>query len=745
MAKTIMDAFNAAGHFTQQTLAYLDEEQKYKYNSRLYDRSIQREKIESELIADFMRIDENGENVFQQNPELYSQHVNRRLGEWRKEAEAAGDNKPYYMEQLRQMDAQFTESMRQRVDAAVIQAGRQQAAVAYQKEQNAIDNAGWDIERTFAAKMEAHNRYNSLNAMDAVTAQRDKASIYNTMFEKSLNINIGNMTITQAKDAINKNLELLEGYAANYLAEGESLDGFIDNKQESITDAVGAARKAIWDREYGRLNAEHEEYWRIGHDAVRTGDYTLLRYARRLWREGSQLREHAMSETEKEDGEFNPNDRSKIAGTFPVIPGLFDGEGSGGSGGGSGTREKENIRIKNWREYWINNVVEGRVAYGEALSAFRDDVGTLAEETGRGIDELERLYPDETNFFGFFNDAMKALKEQDPGYRAAFEGLNVYINEWKNKAKTPEEKALRHGQGERIALLLFDTILDTRGPARPSPEQIQREAARLTSLLVSEKISFIRETHDNSSEFKVGPDSDKDFGKAVFEMEQHPWARFVTGYGGSARTYTFGDEKYQEQFEESALDKFKTITGIPLSDLKTGHSKEGQFDESAELNIIVTGRGGENGTYRFKADIDGNYWIERQTDNGWERDPRYNMTAREARRQEQDQLQERHAEAVNRERQATVRRNIQSTLETVRNENDPDRRQIIVQNAQSPGDYSVPPDEFWKEGINPNSGSQVKEIPAKDWDRIISLMPTAAEQEAQKRKWRAMGITRREG
>jgi len=729
---TLMDAFNAAGHFTQQTLGYMDEANRYKYDTILYEQSIEREKIENELINDYTRIDENGENVFQQNSDLYEKHVDERLAQWRAAAQEAGNGKNYYLDRLKRMDAQFTEAMRQRKDAAALQSGKQRAVVAYQKEQNTIDNAGWDIPTTLAAKIESHNRYNSINAMDAVTAQKDKTAIYNTMFEKARNINIGSMTTSEAFEALDNNIKTLEEAAKKYLPEGESLDNYLDSKQEKLNDARQSLRLAIWKRNYHELDTLDNEYRRIASDAIKTENVGLMNTAINMWRQGSKLREQAM-----ESSEFNPDDGSKIIEMFPIFDKLFDVDGSGRSG----SKIKLEDKIKNWRTYYIDSVVEGRMAVEEGRSAFINDFGTLAEETGMGIDEMERLYAKETKFFAFWDDAIDALKTQDPGYKAAFESLDVYLDEWKKKAKTPEETALRHSQGKKVALLLYDTILDAKGSARLSPEEIQKEAARLTGLLVDEKISFIRETAENSREFKVGVDSDKDFGKAVFEMEQNPWARFVIGSGGSAKTYTFGDKKYQEQFENAALDKFSTITGKPLADLKIGHSKEGQFDEAAELNIIVTNEGKENETYRFKSDKDGNYWIEKKTDNVWERDTRYNITAKEAEKQQWEKSREEHAKAQEKAEKDAAEKGAQTTFEMLEKETSPDKRKALAKALQGDIFNPVSPDEFWKRGINPNSAEEVKQIPAKEWDRILAGM-TASEQTIQKNKWQAMGISR---
>jgi hypothetical protein len=739
---TIQDAFDAASGVARQGLGFLTKEKEYELDTALFQQSIELEKTQKELLADYTRIDEgSGENVFQQNPEAYQKHVQERLAEWWKNAEAAGNGSRYFLDRLGRMGLQGSEDMRQRVAALADETSRQRAAIGHAKAYAAIDNAGWDIQKTLEAKMAELERYNGINALGPVEKHKERALVFNSIFEQALkNVNTGGMTVEQALAAIDGIPESLEGFAAGYLAEGESLDSFLNNKQELLAEAKSAARMVIWDREYGDLYARSQEAERIARDAVRAGDYSLLRYAQGLWREGSQDRETALGETYKENGQFNPKDRSKIAGLFPVVPGLFDDASAGGSGGsGSGKAgdagPKAKEILQSLRDYHISNIAEGRGNIEEEKAAFRQACGELAGQLpGIGtIDELERQYPKETNFFGMFADAKKLLLERDPGYKTAMDSVEALVAGWANETKDPLEKALRKWQGERIGIFLFDKILDASGPARISPDAMQREALSLAGLLVAGEVSFMRETAGNSRRFTVGADNDKDFGKATWEIAQHPEARFVV----QGKAYAFGDAQYMKDYEESALDKFRTITGIPLASLKIGHSKEGMHDEAAELNIIVSGMGEKNGTYRFAADKNGNYWIERQEGGEWVREDNYAITAKEARGREWDRQREEHAAAQARAEAEAGRRGMNATFEMIRREDDRMRRKALAGALQN----TVGPDEFWKAGIHPNSAETVTEIPAKEWDRILNAM-AAGDRERQEREWRQMGIKR---
>jgi len=367
---TIMDAFNAANHFTEQTLGYIDEELKYKYDSRLFEQSVKREQIQNELIADFLRPDENGENVFQQNPDLYKEHVNKRLGEWKKEAAAAGDNKRYYMDKLKQMDAHFTETMRQQVDMATIKAIKQQDAVAYQKEQNTIDNAGWDIPTTLEAKIEAHNRYNKRNAMDAVTKHKDITAIFDVVFNQVRNIDIGEMTNAEANKLLDQKMTDFKETAKNYLPEGESLNDYLDGIEEKLNDTRENIKIAIGKRELIIIDKKDNEYRRTAEDAIKSEDVRLMNRAREMYREGVRLREQAMRSTE-----FLEKDKPTIVQMFPMYDQLF-----GESGRGSGGKEPD-LNLSSLK-YEVLKLYEG-VVFGTAGVSFQE----LSEGKGEKLVE----------------------------------------------------------------------------------------------------------------------------------------------------------------------------------------------------------------------------------------------------------------------------------------------------------------------------------------------------------------------
>jgi len=477
------------------------------------------------------------------------------------------------------------------------------------------------------------------------------------------------------------------------------------------------------------------EFRRIAADAVRLGDFNLLREAQRLWYEISEYREMALANIGTEYSDFNFDDASKIESWGPIVNGLFEKKESTTVSSAS-----ENLKrtLQEMRDYHVRGIAEGRSDFEEGRTAFINNCGIIASEHGMTINELERQYSSDMKISDMWEDVKKIIIKNDPGYGLLEDNIKTYLDGWADEKNiTIEEKALRQRQGQLIGMLAFDMIMDTFGTARPSPDQLQRRILNIASQLVAGDIAFTKLTVDNSNRYEGGT-NDNRFGKAIYEISQHPWARFKT----QGAAYTFGDTQYMQDLENQALDKFETITGIPLANLNiNGHAKEGMYDETAEFTIQVIGRGSENGTFKFAADANGTYWIEKQTNNGWERDNRYNFTSSTVQRDANWQTMEQHGKIQRASEQQSILNNWNDIFNQISNETDSYRKQALVQYVQMPGDLSIPTNEFWKRGVSPTTGNTVTEIPARVWDNILSSL-TSAEQTVQRNKWQAMGITR---
>jgi hypothetical protein len=648
---------------------------------------------------------------------------------------------PYYQRMIERMRTQSLEAARNHSlveqDKWRIQREDVQHAKAYAN----IDNAGWDIQTTLEAKMFEFNTHKSIRDLNPVEEYREKAVIFNSLFDQALNVNIGNLSVAEALKVLDNNMQSLEESSVGYFAEGETLDNFLENKQERISDAKFAVKKAIWNRDYNLGSALNAKYLRIAHDAVISENPALISYAQRLFREGSQLRETALASMDGENPDYNPEHRDEISRWFPMVGGMF------GEGGGRGGRaENVDKNIREFRQYCQDRINDGSWTYEEGKEKFTNFVGELAAQSGRSdesfaesFDRFEQEHANATEFLKFWVDTKAELLKANPDYRAAFDVLDRLVEPWQRAAPRGQE-ALREWQGKLLGMYLFDKLTDERGAVRMTPLDLAQEAERVAGHLISGQISFIKEAD------YTGGGSDKNFGKAMYEMAQHPWARFVIGQGENARAHTFGSRQYQETIEDLALFKFSKISGIPETNLKPAHSKEGMYDEAAELNIVVHGMGaGLDGTYRFVGTANGDYHIERQdeaSESGWSipDGERFRGTAGDADRENRQAATDRVNEHAERRRNEQREAATQNLVNELANTEDIYERQNILEALRGVADDI----EIWRLGFNPVSGAAATEIPARVWDDILRGM-NPYEQEVQRNKWRQRGITRGDG
>jgi len=726
---TALDALNAAWGLTHQVAGTITKQQEYELDAELFKQSIMREKLDKELIADLTRVDESGENPFQQHPEAYEKHVQARLAEWRRNAAAAGNGSPYYMDRLNRMDAMGNEAMRQQAAAHKDNVTRQRTDIAYAKADAEIKNAGAGIQETLAGRMINLNLRNSKNAANTVDKYKEMTRFANEGLSQALNIDIKNKSIQEVYDEIDAKLTKLEEAWVPYLGEGESLDGLLEGKQEKIANTQLAAKKAIWQRDFdygARLNAE---YQRIARDAIKENNPELkskmTQQALYLWQQGSRLRDAALAnlKSARENGgtpNYAPKDGDTIADWFPLIAGLQEG-----SGGGSGSSDTE---IRNLRQYRIEGIANGAWTHEEGKALFAEDVGKLAAAFGN-TDAFDKRYASATDFSGFWRDAKEYLLKENPAYQAAFDVLDKLVKPWQEKAPKGEG-ALRQLQGKLLGMYLFDALTDKPGAARMTPEQLAQEAERVAGHVIGGKISFLRE-----AEYQGGVSEGK-FAEALKERAEHPWARIVIGHGVNAEGHNFGSEKYEQEFTDRAKEFLRKIANVPLSSITHGHGKEGEYDETAELTFQITGQGDKNGNYRFGSDGK-KYWVEEMVGGEWVSSERLKGTAGEAGTEARKQKEAEHGEI---RRQADV----SNSVKLIKDQENPDTRialaaELLQRNEGTLGGIQKTEKELWRKGIDPYYGDvyearedglymngdkvSAAEIPALMWEALLDGNP----------------------
>jgi hypothetical protein len=458
---SLMDVFGAA---TQAASPFLRHE-----TGRL------REMNDLRLRNDSARFAADAANFLRDRP--YDGDFEKYLGEitgyadaWHDERAAAGGS-PYYRRSVEAMRAQSLEQLR---DHALREADKwryQQNEADYAAERNRFSNVeGWDTETRLSAMMDAHEFHAARQGWNPVERARDKASIYGGLVERGLAIDPDKAaTVRQAYDMLDGSMAELERATAGREGEDGALDRLVTGWRDRLGAAKGAARMAIWERNYGSLKAMDSEYKRIAHDAIRAGDYNLLLYAQRLYWEGSELRESALGNPAEFD---HKNHKDEIAGMFPFIGGLF---GERGSGSGRSDEIKKAAVTGKLKEL-LSEVVAGRGGEFGSVHDFRQKFKGILHQWafdsgfyGGPQEDFEVEFADVfEQFYDFARDAVK----ESPEALSAVTMTEKYVKDLAgNNPRNATFMGKRHagvGAHASAAIMsgLFDAIFefDNRNP-----------------------------------------------------------------------------------------------------------------------------------------------------------------------------------------------------------------------------------------------------------------------------------------
>ena len=164
---SLLDVFSGITRVGSQAADIYSREKKYELDVKLYEQQRALELIQSQLVDDYLKIDPDGNNPYQNDPDglgLYETHVNNELGKWRDKAAKAGNNSKYYNDQLARLDTEGRVNMGKKVYEAKVMAGRKQAVLAFEKKDNLILNDNENY-KTWQEKLDAQyftNHYNFL-------------------------------------------------------------------------------------------------------------------------------------------------------------------------------------------------------------------------------------------------------------------------------------------------------------------------------------------------------------------------------------------------------------------------------------------------------------------------------------------------------------------------------------------------------------------------------------------------------
>jgi len=758
---TIQDAFNAASHYAQQGLGYLTKEKEYELDTILFEQSIELEKFQKELIADYTRVDpETGENPFQQNPEAYRRHVNERMAEWRRTANSAGGHSRYYQDKLNRMDAQGSEIMRQRTAAVTDDVARQRVDIAYAKADTEIDNAGLGIQETLAAKMVNLNMRESQNAANPIDVHKEMTRFANEGLSQALNIDIGNKTIKEAFNEIDANVATLGEAFSQYLSEGETLDSFLEDRRERIEAAKETARKAIQERQFDSFRVRDAEIERY----VISGNLNEAIRLSRIY--GAELNRY-YNPNNPEYENFNNDHRDRASGYFDVSRlEAYQRQGTRG----------ESMALLDYYgpEMFIRpqingdgTVIVGRNGDGRPITVRYDSISEamegfmfykreafFASKGGEDTHTLQLWEAEQAEWFEkFHNEVGTALNQINPTLSSdfsKFRNFDTYItdkrgNEYYNRGvdrMTPEQ---RDEYGQRCVdffhSIFYNGITDV-----PTIRQMMRE---FTGREIENVLQWRSTPSDQGRRYQqLKAFSEKAMsGQAedILFVRYNPERLDLEGRAPE-QTFVFRNEA-QRQAVEMVREEERSIAAGILGTDKSNLMSSWMNSERRRGDVIPKGvfkiEEGENaGTYRLNYDNNANPVLMRQN-------PQTGAWVEHTR-------SERPPTEPEARRQADVR----NSVNNIKNQENPEMRRTLSQellrrNEGDQGGIQRIENELWKEGINAYTGdvyevktdglymngNRISEMPAPMWDAMLQGM-NPDQQRVQRETWRALGISR---
>jgi hypothetical protein len=658
---TILDAFNAASGFTQQTLGMLTKEKEYELDTELFRQSIELERVQKELIADYTRIDENGENIFQQNPNAYQEHVQKRMAAWRRDADAAGSKlaifqkaggqgSRYYTEKLDRLDMQAGETMRQRYQSVKDETDRQREAVSLAKDLAAIDNAGMGIQEALAEKMFRLDLHKNKNTMDPVEEFKSRAAIFNSGFEQALAVDTSNYYfVDDALRALDDNMQNLESAAAHHLRDGESIDNFLNMKQEKLVEARQRITQEIQKKDFNFFREKQAYIDRL----VISGDINGAIRECKNW--GAQWNKRYNPNNEREYNNSNEDYRDRGSGFFDV--GKLEGYLKQGDAGrktalldfygpemfirpqfhGDGTvivgyREDGSPIIERYDS--IKEAMEGFISYKKEAY--------LYSKGGEDAATLLMWQKEEAEWFEkFYDEVGKALGQINPVLQSDFnnfrkfdtyltEGTKDKPNEYYNKEIEKQYKNDPYARDlyaqrcvDFFKSIFFNGITDV-----PTIRQIMRDFTGQEIINVLQWKSTPSNEKDKLRQLKAFSDKAMSSEAEDILFRKYEPERLAMGLAASGKTpeptYLWRDNKQQEAIENVREDERKRtadILDIPINELKLNWmDSTRRKGDVIPKGIFVVEKGEKAGTYYMGYDDNANQVVMKQnpTTKAWE-------------------------------------------------------------------------------------------------------------------------------
>jgi hypothetical protein len=719
---TLLDAWNAGTRFASQALNMLSEEKKYVQDVDLFNASMDFENRQIQIAKARETIYDDGGINYQNNPNYpkdFKEYLAKELSGWRETWGKKYADSRYFTDNLHEIESRGGTALNQALAEAEVNYARQRVNVTYEDELNTIDNnPNLGIEEKRALMLELTERTRGAAGWDEAVYERNKKAVLAKSLQAELDFTAGEgITV----EAIRKRYDTL---AADSLKGGNAETGeeaglyaAVPKAKEAIAigrDAAVASQQAYNFQQLKELDAAYDVARRDYATAVAGGDPARVDAAYRemmgAYYAGKPEQETALG---KGAAEFNPDNRVQIMAMFADPPGLPKEKKQGIGIGGAET-------LADRRLWYIDQVASGRMTSTEAREGFREDIEAIAVGAGYQGEYAGESYMRDNyqaiKFDRLYEDMKKQFMELNPDIKTdVFDSLDRTTEEWINKAKGVEID-IRRAQARKLSDWLFDHYLDRTGTARLSNEAMRAQIERLSTEMMGQKINFMRETAAGESTYQIGGTASRDavFARATRERQEHPEGVIELPDGTIIER---GNQKSIDIYKNEAIKNLRDVLGITgmirpsyereTTDLDPRTGRPLSYDLTSTMVFTVTGNGDKDGQYRFAADGNDRYRIEKLNGDAWGSPPGYTGNTRGEKQTEEDS---RDREAL---RQAQERRQersqaamIDDTIAAIKNNPDMGARKILVNDLMLSGIPGIP-EILRRAGIDPDSGGDL--------------------------------------
>jgi hypothetical protein len=626
---TLLDVFQAATHVGNQALDIYSREKKYELDAVYFQENLRLQNDMNRMIEDYTAVDPNGQNAYQNNPQMYRDYINKTLDQWQENALKRGNNSQYYNDLIHRTQLSARTDMEKRAYAAEVEAGKQRANIAWQKSYyDILQDKGMNPGAKLNAMLAVNDHMGNINAWDQVKKKKANDQAY-TDFLTYYTSN--NLQPTTEQDR--EYLERLKGLLPQDMPERDAIIA----KEEAVR------RNRIFTINKDEMLEADAIYQTLIKESVREGRV----YNETKYNQAMALRAGWLSVRDNISGntEFDEGDKDQLAKTFeePWIKGVDPGPGS-----------RRGTRAPRIQEYYQMRVISGNESLEAMLDAYMTDLSQWSNDNGISLDDYLYSHEWQENTRTFLQDVVKGSYDQFEaltGMKAeGEEGLAIQaVN---NAMKLLRNVPLENTQSANTYLMyaasnLFmdygnGVYLDT------GDQSFQKQLNRIAEALVvsgafsgkqpqlksdKDKYAFIKNLEENGEvlamRIRLGVSVESRNGRAVL----------TPGTGFPAGGNSFWNETYKVFAEDAAQ-----ILGITPGQVAFSSTRTTEGGDKNELNAMPTftvaaGTKDANGqdvggTYRFATE--GGKVVLKRADGGRVS----SLSANEIRRQEENAARE---------------------------------------------------------------------------------------------------------